>query len=70
MSISSNGTRLGTVSKEFSLQWQQTREYWKDAKGDEFERKYIAELLESVDRAVAVIEQLDKLIIKIRKDCE
>ena len=28
------------------------------------------ELLASVDRAVTVIEQLDKLISKIRKDCE
>lgn len=28
------------------------------------------ELLASVDRAVTVIEQLDKLATKIRKDCE
>ena len=28
------------------------------------------ELLASVDRAVTVIEQLDKLITKIRSDCE
>ena len=44
--------------------------YWKDAKSQEFERRYMEELLASVDRAVTVIEQLDKLITKIRSDCE
>ena len=32
--------------------------------------KYMEELLASVDRTVTVIEQLDKLLTKIRKDCE
>jgi hypothetical protein len=51
-------------------QWQQTKAYWKDAKSLEFERKYMEELLASVERAATVMEQLDKLITKVRKDCE
>ena len=42
----------------------------KDAKCEQFEREYMQELVASVDRAVAVMEQLDKLVTKIRKDCE
>ena len=52
------------------LKWRETREYWDDAKSAEFERKYMDELQASVDTAVIVIEKLDKLLAKIKKDCE
>ena len=68
MKASSN--RLSGITKELRAQWLDTKTYWKDAKSVEFERRYMEELLASVDRAVTVIEQLDKLITKIRKDCE
>jgi hypothetical protein len=68
--MNANGTRLSATTKELWRQWQQTKEYWRDAKSQEFERKYLEELLASVDKTVTVIEQLDKLMAKIRKDCE
>jgi hypothetical protein len=70
MNISGNGKRLALLTQQLSNQWQQTREHWKDAKSQEFESKYLEELRAGVDRAVTVIEQLDKLVMKIRKDCE
>jgi hypothetical protein len=68
MKASSN--RLSGITKELRAHWQDTKAYWKDAKSQEFEHRYMEELLASVDRAVTVIEQLDKLVTKIRKDCE
>jgi hypothetical protein len=68
--MSANGARLEAITKELRVQWQQTRQYWSDAKSVEFEHNYLEELFSSVDRAVAVIDQLDKLITKIKKDCE
>ncbi len=68
--MNANGSRLSGITKELWTQWQQTRESWRDAKSEEFEHKYLEELLASVDKTVTVIEQLDKLITKIRKDCE
>jgi hypothetical protein len=68
--MNASGTRLAAVTNELKLQWQQTRDCWRDAKSQEFEHKYLDELWASVDKAVAVIEQLDKLMMKIRKDCE
>ncbi len=70
MSLRNNGTRLGMLTKELVTKWRETREYWKDAKSEEFEKKYIDELQASVDSAVLIIDQLDKIINKIRKDCE
>ena len=70
MSLRNSGTRLAMLTKEISVKWRQTREFWKDAKSAEFERKYMDELQGSVDNAVTVIDKLDKLITKVRKDCE
>jgi hypothetical protein len=70
MSLRTNGTRLAMVTKELLIRWRETRAYWQDARADEFERKYMDELQSSVDRAVIVIEELDKIISKIRHDCE
>ena len=68
--MSASGARLEALTKDLRVQWQQTKEYWVDAKSHEFEHKFLDELFASVDRAVRVIEQLDKLILKIKKDCE
>jgi hypothetical protein len=70
MNIGANGKRLALLTLQLSNQWQQTRETWQDAKGQEFQRTYMDELVTSVDRAVTVIDQLDKLIMRVRKDCE
>jgi hypothetical protein len=64
------GTRLAAITRQLMLQWQQTREYWTDAKSLEFEQKYLQELFATVERTTGVIEQLDKLIGRIKKDCE
>jgi hypothetical protein len=68
--MSANATRLSAITKELQNHWLETKEYWQDSRSQEFERKYLEELMASVDKAVTVIEQLDKLIDKIRKDCE
>ena len=68
--MKASGTRLSAITKELWNQWLQTREYWQDTKAEEFQRRYLEELVSSVEKAVTVIEQLDKLGDKIRKDCE
>lgn len=68
--MNANGTRLAGATRELWLQWQQTKNSWRDAKSQEFEARYLSELVATVDKSVAVIEQLDKLLSKIRKDCE
>ena len=41
-----------------------------DAKSLEFEKRYLEELFATVERTVAIMEELDKLLMKIRNDCE
>ncbi len=68
--MSASGSRLSAITKELWLQWQHTRDFWQDAKSLEFEHKYLQELMSSVDKTVTVIDQLDKLLAKIKSDCE
>lgn len=70
MSMNANRTRLAAVTTELSVKWAETKEHWQDGKSAEFEAKYMDELTSSVDAAVAAIEELDKLVAKIRSDCE
>jgi hypothetical protein len=68
--MKAGGNKLTAITRELWAQWQQTKGSWKDTRSQEFERKYLEELLTSVSRTVTVIEQLDKLVTKVRKDCE
>lgn len=68
--MNANASRLSGLTKDLMRRWEQTREYWQDAKSEEFEQKFLSELTASVDKTVNVIDQLDKLMTKIRRDCE
>ena len=68
--MNANSTRLAALTKDLWAKWQYTRESWSDAKSLEFERKYLQELNASVEKTVTVMEQLDKLLTKIKTDCE
>ena len=43
MSLSANRSRLAATTKELSLRWGETKNYWRDAKSREFERRYVEE---------------------------
>jgi len=68
--MSASGARLEALTKELRQQWFQTKDSWRDAKSQEFERRFLEELFATVDKTVATIEQLDKVMAKVRKDCE
>ncbi len=70
MSLSGNRTRLAALTKELVLHWENTKNSWRDSRSEEFERQYLQELFANVDRTIMVIERLDLLLNKVRKDCE
>ena len=70
MNISGNKGRLIGLTRALLLQWDETKNYWRDAKSDEFERQFLVELSAHVNRATMVLEQLEELLKKVRSDCE
>ena len=70
MSIGGNKSLLILLTREISLQWSETKNFWRDAKSQEFEQRYMAELSAQVDRTVTILEKLEELLKKVRSDCE
>ncbi len=68
--MSASSGRLGALTKDLWSRWQHTRDSWNDAKSVEFEQKYLQELNVSVEKTVVVMDELEKLLSRIKKDCE
>jgi hypothetical protein len=67
---SASGPQLAALTKELLNRWQQTREYWMDAKANEFDERYMLELESTVRSATTSIANLEGVIRRIRSDCE
>jgi hypothetical protein len=70
MSMAGSKSRLGGATKELSLKWEQTKNYWRDQKCAEFEHRFLQELFADVDKTVIIVDKLDELLKKVRSDCE
>ena len=70
MSLSGSKNRLVAITKELSNRWDETKNYWRDAKSQEFERRYMVELFANVDKTITVMDKLNELVTKVRNDCE
>jgi len=70
MSLNHSKGRLVGLSRELLRVWQETQESWRDQKGREFDNLYMQPLFDAVDHASAAIEDLDKLLHRLRQDCE
>ena len=69
-SIGANRSRLLAITKELAVHWEETRSYWRDQKSQEFEHRYLEQLMLEIERAVTTGEKLDKVINKVRSECE
>lgn len=70
MNLSGNKGRLVGLTREILLRWADTKESWRDARSEEFDRRFMAELDASVNRSVLILDKLDELLRKVRNDCE
>lgn len=70
MSARASAVKLTKSTKQFLASWQQVRNYWMDQKSREFEKKYIQSLPDDIMAAAKVIEEIDKILTKARRDCD
>jgi len=70
MSLSGSKGRLNGITRELTLKWEDTKVSWRDLKAQEFEQRYVRELLVEMGRTMAALEKLDELLRKIKNDCE
>lgn len=70
MNLGGNKGRITGLTREISLRWAETKVHWRDARSEEFDRRFMQELSASVSRAVLIIDKLDEVLKKVRSDCE
>jgi hypothetical protein len=70
MTVNSAATRIAALTHDLEAKWQATRDLWTDQRSREFEAKYIQELVSSVNVMTACCGELDKILSKVRRDCE
>lgn len=57
-------------ARELSERWHATKVHWHDAKALEFEKLYLEPLPGLISKTGAVMNELEIILRKIRKDCE
>lgn len=70
MSLSASKSRLAALTKDLHARWKETREFWRDDRAREFEQRYMDDLLSSVTHTLNSIDNLERILSKIRNDCE
>ncbi|MEY3896178.1 MAG: hypothetical protein RLZZ214_1698 [Verrucomicrobiota bacterium] len=61
---------LTLATRQLQARWGETRFSWRDRKAQEFDDLYLAELMNSVNSALRVIDELDHLLEKVHADCD
>jgi hypothetical protein len=70
MSLNPSRARLGALTKQIGVEWQQAKESWRDQKAQEFDVRFMSDLFSRVNGALAHLETLDRTLSKLRSDCE
>ena len=70
MSLKANKAKLGRASKDLMAAWDQVSHSWRDQKAKQFEKDFIAPIPDSISSAIAIIDELDNILTKIKNSCE
>ena len=68
--IADSKNRLIGLTRELAADWAATKDHWRDAKSNEFEKRFLDDLMGSVNVAVVNIDTLERALNKVREDCE
>jgi len=70
MSTRASASNLSRAVQDLAVEWQETKARWRDSKSQEFEARFLDKLADHVSKAKPVMEEIDTLLGKVRKDCE
>ena len=70
MSARASAVKLTKSTKVFMQSWDRVKSHWQDARQREFEKDFIETLPDDVSAAIRVIEEIDRIVTRARRDCE
>ena len=70
MKPGNSGRALIALTTDLARKWDVTREQWHDVKSAAFDQEYLADLFATVPRSGPAFDDLEKVIERVRRDCE
>jgi len=70
MSARASAVKLTKSTKVILQSWDQVKTRWRDSRQREFEKDFIETLPDDISAAIRVIEEIDKILTRARRDCE
>lgn len=69
MSVDAGKAKLIKGLKDLRARWELTRASWNDAVSLEFERTYLEPLEQEIRQALAAMDHLGEVLVRVRQDC-
>lgn len=70
MSMAGSKGLLTLATRQLEARWGETKFSWRDRKAQEFEDHYLSDLMNGVNSALRVIDELSIVLDKIHADCD
>jgi hypothetical protein len=65
-----SSSNLTQAARVLNLEWEKTKDHWRDLRSIEFEQKYLEDLPGQIAGTISAMEEMDALLKKVRGDCE
>lgn len=65
-----SASNLTQAARMLNLEWEKTKEHWRDLRSQEFEQKYLVDLPGQIAATTTAMEEMELLLKKVRSDCE
>ncbi|MBM3877207.1 MAG: hypothetical protein FJ386_10855 [Verrucomicrobia bacterium] len=70
MNPAATRAQLSALMRDMTSHWGEIRAEWRDARGEEFELRYVQPLQTHMTSALTALEKLEGIMAKVRRDCE
>ena len=68
--LATSAGRLNKSLADLKEKWSETKEYWNDSSTREFQEEHLQPLTPQIQLAIAAINRLAEVLVKVERDCE
>ena len=70
MGMAEGQANIVRAGRDLENRWREMRRLWNDAAAAAFEARFVAPLLQDARRALAAMDQMNRILTQLRRDCE
>ncbi len=70
MGMADGQANIARAGHDLENRWHEMRRLWNDAVASAFEARFVVPLLQDARRALAAMDQMNRILTQLRRDCE